>query len=72
MSIEPAVRAQIQTGINVGSVNVPTTLVVVSDDFTGWINGLGGVKSVSMGTMKDLIVIQKWTQDEIIKRQFAK
>ncbi len=43
-----------------------------SDDFTGWINGLDGVKSVRMGIMKDLIVIQKWMQDEITKRQFAK
>ncbi len=42
------------------------------DDFVGWINGLDGVKSVSMGIMKDLIVIQKWMRDEIIKRQFTK
>ena len=43
-----------------------------SDDFISWINGLEGVKSVSMGIMKDLIVLQKWMQDEISKRQVAK
>ncbi len=43
-----------------------------SDDFAGWINGLDGVKSVGMGIMKDLVVIQNWIRDEIIKRQFVK
>ena len=40
-----------------------------SDDFINWINGLEGVKRVSMGIMKELIIEQKWLQKEIIKRQ---
>lgn len=40
-----------------------------SGDFTSWISGLEGVESVSMGIMKELIVVQKWLQEEIVKRQ---
>ena len=40
-----------------------------SDDFIGWIGGLDGVKSVSMGIMRELLVVQKWLQEEVTKRQ---
>lgn len=43
-----------------------------SDDFIGWISDLDGVKSVSMGIMKELIVVQKWLQEEVTKRQLAR
>ncbi|MHB1470564.1 MAG: AsnC family transcriptional regulator [Thermoplasmataceae archaeon] len=43
-----------------------------SDDFIGWIGGLDGVKSVSMGIMKELIVVQKWLQEEVTKRQLKR
>ncbi len=43
-----------------------------SDDFIGWISDLDGVKSVSMGIMKELIVVQKWMQEEVTKRQLAR
>ncbi|MHB1492957.1 MAG: AsnC family transcriptional regulator [Thermoplasmataceae archaeon] len=40
-----------------------------SDDFIGWIGGLDGVKSVGMGIMRELLVVQKWLQQEVTKRQ---
>ena len=43
-----------------------------SDDFIGWIGGLDGVKSVSMGIMRELLVVQKWLQEEVTKRQLKR
>ena len=42
-----------------------------SDDFIGWISGLDGVNSVSMGIMRELLVVQKWLQEEVTKRQLT-
>ena len=42
-----------------------------SDDIIGWISGLDGVNSVSMGIMRELIVVQKWLQEEVTKRQLT-
>ena len=39
-----------------------------ADEFIKWIRGLDGVKSVSMGVMKALIVVQDWLREEILKR----
>ena len=43
-----------------------------SVNFNDWINGLEGVKRVSMGIMKELIIEQEWLQKEIRKRQRAR
>jgi DNA-binding Lrp family transcriptional regulator len=42
-----------------------------ADDMTKWIAGLEGVDSVKMGIMKDLIVVQDWLRDEIVKRSIT-
>ena len=39
-----------------------------SDEFVKFVEALDGVKSVKMGIMKELIVIQSWLRDQITKR----
>jgi len=43
-----------------------------SDDFIDWISDLDGVNSVSMGIMRGLLVVQKWLQEEVTKRQLTR
>ena len=43
-----------------------------SDDFIDWISGLDGVNSVSMGIMRELLVVQKWLREEVTKRQLKR
>ncbi len=43
-----------------------------SDAFIGWISGLDGINSVSMGIMRELIVVQNWLQEEVSKRQLIR
>ena len=43
-----------------------------SDAFIGWISGLVGINSVSMGIMRELIVVQNWLQEEVSKRQLIR
>ena len=43
-----------------------------SDAFIGWISGLDGINSVSMGIMRELIVVQNWLQEEVTKRQLIR
>lgn len=45
--------------------------LAVADDFIEWIRNLKCVESVSMGIMKELIVVQNWLQEEIVKRMLA-
>ena len=39
-----------------------------ADEFVTWIEGLDGVKKVKMGIMKDLIVVQDWLHEELLRR----
>lgn len=39
-----------------------------ADDFTKLIKEIDSVKSVKMGIMRDLIVVQDWLRDEIDRR----
>ena len=39
-----------------------------ADEFAKWIRSLHGAKSVKMGIMKELIVVQDWLSDEVRQR----
>jgi hypothetical protein len=39
-----------------------------ADEFAKWIEGLDAVKSIKMGIMKELLVIQDWLHEQLLQR----